>query len=312
MKPGNLPLVLISQIQRSGGSMMAQLLDGHPELYAHPHEIMIGSPNKWDWPQFTLAESPEDWFEFLYEPRLDRLVAKGFTKGASNRYARKLVHPFNFSLKTLRGKFLEYCEALRPIGSQRQVLDAYFRAFFDAWEDHAATGRERFVAGFTPRVVMYPACVERFLADYPDGRLISIVRDPCSWYASTSRHNRDHRDVEIAIEEWSVCMQSIARVAGRENVLVVIYEDILREPETSMRRIADFIGITYDSILLTPTFLGQPMLPNSSFDVATYGINREMLDRHETLEPAIRQTIAETTLPLYRELVERHGLGHAA
>jgi hypothetical protein len=306
------PLVLISQIQRSGGSMMSQLLDGHPELYAHPHEIMIGSPNKWDWPGFTLRESPEQWFEFLYEPRLDRLVAKGYTKGGSNRFARDLVFPFRFSLATLRDNFLRYCAEGAPVRSQRQVLDAYFRAFFDAWEDHRPTGRERFVAGFTPRVVMYPECAERYFADYPDGRLISIVRDPCSWYASTSRHNREHRDLRVAIDEWTLCMDSIARAAARDNVLVLIYEDILREPEASMRRVAEFIGIAFDPVLLTPTFLGEPILPNSSFDVERFGINPAMLDRRDALPEHVTRTLEETALPVYRELVRRHGLLEAA
>ena len=39
-----LPLLMVSQIQRSGGSLMAQLFDGHPQLYAHPFEIQIGYP----------------------------------------------------------------------------------------------------------------------------------------------------------------------------------------------------------------------------------------------------------------------------
>jgi hypothetical protein len=33
------PLFLVSQIPRSGGSMLAQLFDGHPQVYAHPAEI---------------------------------------------------------------------------------------------------------------------------------------------------------------------------------------------------------------------------------------------------------------------------------
>jgi hypothetical protein len=42
IRPVTSPLVLISQIQRSGGSLLSQLLDGHPELDAHPHELKIG------------------------------------------------------------------------------------------------------------------------------------------------------------------------------------------------------------------------------------------------------------------------------
>ena len=40
IQPVTVPLALISQIQRSGGSLFSQLLDGHPELDAHPHCII--------------------------------------------------------------------------------------------------------------------------------------------------------------------------------------------------------------------------------------------------------------------------------
>ena len=41
IQPVSVPLALISQIQRSGGSMLSQLFDGHPEVHAHPHELKV-------------------------------------------------------------------------------------------------------------------------------------------------------------------------------------------------------------------------------------------------------------------------------
>ena len=51
------PLALISQIQRSGGSLLSQLFDGHPEIHAHPHELKIGFPTKYTWPKLDLNEN---------------------------------------------------------------------------------------------------------------------------------------------------------------------------------------------------------------------------------------------------------------
>ena len=36
------PMVLVSQIQRSGGTLLSRLFDGHPECHAHPYELKIG------------------------------------------------------------------------------------------------------------------------------------------------------------------------------------------------------------------------------------------------------------------------------
>ena len=33
------PLILISEVQRSGGTLLSQLFDGHPQCFSHPEEI---------------------------------------------------------------------------------------------------------------------------------------------------------------------------------------------------------------------------------------------------------------------------------
>ena len=44
--PVHEPMLLISQVQRSGGTLLAQLFDGHPECLAHPYELKWGRPLK--------------------------------------------------------------------------------------------------------------------------------------------------------------------------------------------------------------------------------------------------------------------------
>ena len=66
VSPVTSPLVLISQIQRSGGSLLSQLFDGHPEVHPHPHELMLGYKKKYVWPRIDLNEPPERWFRVLF------------------------------------------------------------------------------------------------------------------------------------------------------------------------------------------------------------------------------------------------------
>ena len=70
------PLILISQVHRSGGSMLAQLFDGHPQVFAHPAELFIGYPNKSDWPYLDLGAGPEAWFFALFEHGLLKYVRR--------------------------------------------------------------------------------------------------------------------------------------------------------------------------------------------------------------------------------------------
>src|SRR6266852_1712728 len=76
-----LPLVLVSQVHRSGGTLLSQLFDGHPALAAHPHELKIGHPTPEDWPSVQPDLGAEECFRMLFEPRTVRFLRKGYTKG---------------------------------------------------------------------------------------------------------------------------------------------------------------------------------------------------------------------------------------
>lgn len=71
------PLILISQIQRSGGTLLSQLLDGHPECLAHPYELKWGRPEKWNWPEVDLTADARSQFDALDENWIKEFAALG-------------------------------------------------------------------------------------------------------------------------------------------------------------------------------------------------------------------------------------------
>src|SRR5207253_5548814 len=70
----------------------------------------------------------------------------------------------------------------------RRSSDLYMTAYFNAWLDnHNLYGADkRWVVAFSPWLATEADDRTRFFTDYPEGRLIRIVRDPCGWYASAS------------------------------------------------------------------------------------------------------------------------------
>src|SRR6187401_3188689 len=86
------PLVLISQIQRSGGTLLSQLFDGHPECHAHPQQLHIGYPASRDWPPIAL-DDPERSFAVLYEKKAATHLREGYRKSALDD---KDIFPFCF------------------------------------------------------------------------------------------------------------------------------------------------------------------------------------------------------------------------
>ncbi len=301
--PVDEPLVLVSQIQRSGGTLLSQLFDGHPECHAHPHELTIGYPKSQHWPRLDLAD-PSSWYEILYEKYPQKHFRLGYQKPAERPGGPEIdVFPFLF-LPRLQRAIFDECVATRPIARARDVLDCYFTSYFNAWLDNhnLYTKPKKVVTGFAPRLIAKSASVEGFFDAYPDGLLISIVRDPCAWYAS-ARKQADHYDeVDPAIERWRMSTQAAldARERYGERVLVITYEGLVLETEATMRHLADAIGISMSPILLEPTFNGRPIRANSSESVKGYGVVRERTTAYRrALDPETIARIEERAGDLY-------------
>jgi hypothetical protein len=273
--PVRQPLVLISQIQRSGGTLLSQLLDGHPEVHAHPGELSIGKPKKWDWPPLDL-ERPETWFDVLFEPQVDLYLRGGFLK--EKPLLGQLepdVFPFLFSPRVQRAVFDRCVAEWRP-ETERGVLDCYFTSYFNGWLDdqNLYSGPKKVVTAFTPRLAMEADRLERYLAAYPDGTFVSIVRDPRAWYASARKHRPHYEDVDEAMALWRQSAEAALDARSRlgDRVLLLTYEQLVEETEQTIRRVADRIGISWSPVLSTPTFNGRPTLANSTDPVERRGV----------------------------------------
>jgi hypothetical protein len=289
------PLVLISQIQRSGGTLLLQLLDGHRECHVDPYELKIGHPKKHNWPPLDVSQ-PDRWFEMLYfRGTVERLRRSERTRRPESG---RSVFPYLFSPR-LQAQVFDRCIVTRPPQSEREILDAYFTSYFNAWLDNhnLYTGPKRAVVGFTPRLAIDPGNLERFFAAYPDGVLISIVRDPRAWYESAAKHMPEHYlDIDGALALWNASTDATISAADRygDRVLVLTYEQLVGDPEATMRRVADRIGIDWAPALLRPTFNGRPARANSSDPVAGEGILPERaVAFRESLAPETAGRISE-------------------
>jgi hypothetical protein len=265
------PLVLCSQVQRSGGTLLSQLFDGHPEVHAHPHEVKIGWPREANWPPIDVRD-PQGSFERLFEKKTLKHLLQGYDKRGAKLDGEPSpsydVFPFVFLPRLQKAIFDRYAAGAR---TERDVLDAYFTSYFNAWLDNQNLygGPKKAVTGFTPRLAMDPANRDKLFAAYPDGTLISIVREPRSWYASASRYStKRFPDVETAMRLW----RESTEAALDERVVVVTYERLVSATAEVMERLAERIGIAMSPTLLEPSFNGRPIRANSAEEVAQHGV----------------------------------------
>ena len=291
------PLVLVSQIQRSGGTLLNKLFDGHPGVHSHPSELHIGHPVKSKWPILDLAGTSDAWLGQLKEAWIAKRFELGFGKRVLNRAGYPSL-PFTLAPSFLAHLFRIVC-AEDPPRSPREILDRYFTAFFNAWIDCQGLREspKRWITAFCPRLAWGDGR-NGFWADYPDGRLIMCHRDPRGWYASAVLHKASYRDVASALALWRRNANEIlaAKAERPGNVFVLTYEGLVADPERTMGTIAGWLGIRPDPILLSPTFNRLPTLPNSSYLLRDWGISTESLERwREVLSGGtVAQVEAET------------------
>jgi hypothetical protein len=295
------PMVLVSQIQRSGGTLLSRLFDGHPACHAHPYELKIG--HKARWPKLEL-DAPESWFAALYEQKVGQHLVSGWSKPGLKE-TEVDVFPFLF-LPRLQKQLFDACIAEGPVERQRDVLDAYFTAYFNAWVDNQNlySGPKKLVTAFTPRTNLDPKSLKRFFRDYPDGWLVTIVREPRAWYASASRHRTEYHDLDAALELWRA--SATAAIEARERygdrVVVLTYEELVKDTDGTMRKLAERFDIAWDPVLLVPTFNGRPVRANSSDPVQSYGVLQKRAEAwRDVLDPEAVARVEELAGDLYEQ-----------
>jgi Sulfotransferase family len=310
------PLVLVSQIQRSGGTLLSQLFDGHPACHAHPYELHLRKEHSdARWPKLDLRQQPHRWFELLYEWQAARHLLSGYSKPGQKVEIE--VFPFLF-LPRLQKRIFDKCVAARRIERDRDVYDCYFTSYFNAWLDNQNlyTGPKKLITAFTPRASFHRGGLRRMFDAYPDGRVISLVREPRAWYASASRHREKYKDLETSIALWRRSAEAAIHARARygERVVVLTYEELIEETEAAMGRLAEKLGIAMLPILLVPTFNGLPILPNSSDAVQDYGIRPERARAYrDVLDPGTIARIDDLAGDLYEQVCALTGANaHAA
>jgi len=303
--PVTAPLVLISQIQRSGGSLLSQLFDGHPQIHAHPSELMIGYPHKHTWPKLDLSDKPDRWFDILFEDKVIEHFKEGYKKGKRSEYA----FPFIFLPPLQKQIFLKYLNSIESI-KLRDIFDAYMTSYFGAWLNNQNNcGEKKFVTAFRHRLTMRDENVESFFEIYPEGRIISVIRDPKNWYPSASRHNpksKKFRDINGALQQWNENAQSILRNKERwgDKVSIIKFEDLVSNTTSVMQYLAGFLEIQFDNILLFPTFNKYPINANTSFDLEESTILKDTLSRYKTLSAEELQIIDAKTTDQYQRVID--------
>jgi hypothetical protein len=299
------PLVLISQAQRSGGTLLLRLFDGHPECQVAPLQL-----RGLDQAAKRPLAGPEEAWQALYDPKLAARYESGHRQQKHDVLDEEEVYPFELQ-PALQREIYDTCAAALEQPSGRDLFDCYFTSYFNAWLDYRnlSTAPKRWVVGFEPGVARSMRRRVAVSELYPDGRVLSIVRDPWSWYASARRWEPRWQDREAAIDYWLAAGKGALkwrRQSSRWSVRMLRFDRLLGETEDTLRRIALWLDIEFVPELLEPTFNGRPIRANSSFADVSTAVSTQPVDRaRRELGADDVDYIDERAGPLFEQLFAR-------
>ena len=301
------PLILISQIQRSGGTLITQLFDSHKEIYAHPSELVLTNP-KWKW------NNPMNYYILNTLSMKNYALSKKYSKQGASKWDRDIHHDFIFDLNKQKYIF-DFLNQLDPKQikknnkytnrnsfTKRDRMNFYFTSFFNSFENYNNSfNKKKYISAFTPRINMEKTSVEEFNKIYPDGYIITIVRDPLHWLSSAKIHSSSYGDSEYALNLWlKSAISSVNLKKKYPKVILVNFEKLINDTENVLIKISKILKIDFNKVLIKPTFNGEDILSDSSFK-PKLGIDKDTLKRSQLLSKNELQNIQKELIKKCKE-----------
>ena len=273
LQPRHSPLALICGHRKSGTTLLSNLLDGHSQLAVYPIDLAL-----------LYAYFPH----FLQENPAPEQRRKRLSRILFDDLADRLAASARASLLDIAAHREQFFSGLTDdeLGDMRVLIGRLMASF------QMVRGRP---VDQVEWGVLKETSIEIYAAEvldwFPDARFIQVLRDPRDNFAALAagvdKHYRrlgEDRNRTLASllhrARLGFCMARQNRAAyGPQRYHLVRYEDLVTEPEATMRQVARFLGIEFSPCLLTPSALGLPTGGNSydgdpAFHISTRNLGR--------------------------------------
>ncbi|MDA9974621.1 sulfotransferase [Candidatus Pelagibacter sp.] len=273
LKKINQNLIIISQIQRSGGTLLSQLFDTHPEIHSYPSELKLTNP-KHDWTKkFN--------FTTFYNDQLLVSSAKynNYKKDGSGSKKKQIINEFKFDF-FLQKKIYEDLDVKNNL---RNKLNAYFTSFFNSFLNYNNNNNlKKYIIAFLPRFIFKLENLDLFFNSYKNGKILCIIRSPNSWLSSSTNHSEIYKKNPLkALMLWKInALRTInAKKKFGNNIIIIDFDDLINNTENIMKKLCKTFNIKFHKTLKVPSFNGEIIRSNSSFNSIQGKIDKKTLKR---------------------------------
>ena len=250
---------------KSGTTLLASLLDGHPELLVLPQETAYFPT------VLTKYRDRRAQFDYLTKESFSRVLFGGEPTWREHEYT-------DFPQQKFREAFERI--AFDSTNAQRDLLalmaESYAETFgisldlIKRWIEKTPANRNH---------------VDGIFRCFPNAKLLVTLRDPRAILATQIALEKTRQtkrfSVYYVVAHWRVAAQLAKRIRdGEIPGLLVQYEQLVGEPSMSMQKVCDYLEIGFDpEIVLKPTKVGQKWSGNSAAQTEFSEINSEPASR---------------------------------
>jgi sulfotransferase family protein len=247
--------VFVVGYQKSGTTLLLNLLDGHPSLGVVPYleskyfTRFVPEHGHLD-PSAQIAALQEAWIHSLINPVGEPpFWLLGEPTAPNDPYERFTAYLYWFA-----GRY--------PAQDLLAILATTVVAVrLDAGE------LEHEPDYWVEKTPMHELHADEILDVYSHAKFLHIVRDPRATVAALRRMEMagDARASALEIRRTLEAARRTIERIGPGRYSIVSYEELVRDPERVMRGVAAFLDIEFTDILLTPTTAGRLVGANSAW-----------------------------------------------
>jgi hypothetical protein len=264
--------IFIVGCTKSGTTLMRSLFDGHPDLFVIPTESHFFQNIKYWVSYFPRRTKPQNlkfdemkselryWIKHVNS--INQEITDGFTENRWNLQEFKKVIDSS------------------PVTNLRDLSDLYVRAMYRSLYQKDYTSSLEFVE----KSVENAEFASEWKQLYPQARFIHILRNPYSNLVSLRKYMSHSAKSFPALKTAVYAMYNsyyflYKNLRNIDDYKVVIYEDLLDNPQKVMKDIALFLDLNLNDILLKPTLFGKLWEGNSMSGEKFQGISKKNIDR---------------------------------
>lgn len=260
----NFKFAMVSAGFEHGGNVTHRHLDGHSKLMVYPFESQLGNRDFTDflasvervqyrYPEFPEGLTARDLYEQIIDEEMKTFLRK---RNGSKFKDAKLDMDESVRIQ-------EFVKILGSEGSysRKRVIEAFFRSTFAAWKNHHTTvNPDNVYVGYSPAIGIDAA---RMVRDFPNIKIMHIVRNPFSAYRDTKRRPFPQPLSKYLIT-WNIYHSTVEMFSHMysENVRIFRYEDLVADKSLFMQGMAKFLGVDFEPSMLYPSWNAEEIQNN--------------------------------------------------